>query len=90
MDPWHLRPERVRGTTGFDGLERIITQTLLEILEVPQGRRTAGTYRPLANLMAELGWTAVRVRDHTRGGYRETVRRYVRAARSRDLMRSDG
>jgi hypothetical protein len=28
--------------------------------------------------MAELGWTAVRVRDLTRGGYKEQVRGYVR------------
>jgi hypothetical protein len=28
--------------------------------------------------MAALGWTAVRVRDLTRGGYKEQVRGYVR------------
>ena len=55
VDPWRLRLERVRGTTGFDGLERISTQTLMDILEVPQRKRTAGTYRHLAKLMAELG-----------------------------------
>jgi hypothetical protein len=81
VDPWRLRLERVRGTTGFDGLERISTQTLMDILEVPQRKRTAGTYRHLATLMAELGWTAVRVRDFTRGGYLEQVRGYVRDAR---------
>jgi hypothetical protein len=32
LDPWRLRLERVRGTTGFDGLERISTQTLLDVL----------------------------------------------------------
>jgi hypothetical protein len=32
----------VRGTAGFDGLERISTQTLMDILEVPQRKRTAG------------------------------------------------
>lgn len=78
INPWHLRLERVRGTTGFDGLERISTQTLMDILEVPQRQRTAGAFRHLAALMAELGWTAVRVRDLTRGGYREQVRGYVR------------
>jgi hypothetical protein len=46
--------------------------------EVPQRERTAGAYRHLAKVMAELGWTAVRVRDFTRGGYREQVRGYVR------------
>jgi hypothetical protein len=48
------------------------------MLEVPQRSRTAGTYRRLAKLMAELGWSAVRVRDMTRGGYKEQVRGYVR------------
>ena len=82
VDPWRLRLERVRGTTGFDGLERISTQTLMDILEVPQRKRTAGTYRHLAKLMAELGWAAVRVRDLTRGGYKEQVRGYTRSARA--------
>ena len=64
----------MRGTTGLDGLERISTQTVLDVLEVRQRKRTAGTYRHLAKLMAELGWTAVRVRDLTRGGYTAGVR----------------
>jgi hypothetical protein len=82
VDPWRLRLERVRGTTGFDGLERISSQSLMDLLEVPQRRRTAGTYRRLAKLMSELGWTAVRVRDLTRGGYKEQVRGYVRTPAS--------
>ena len=44
-------------------MERISTQTLMDILEVPLRQRTAGSYRHLATLMAELGWTPVRVRD---------------------------
>jgi hypothetical protein len=70
----------VRGQTGFDRLERISTQTLMDLLEVPQRQRTAGTYRHLAKLMGEFGWAAVRVRDFTRGGYKEQVRGYVRIA----------
>jgi hypothetical protein len=77
-DPWAAPLQRVRGKVEFDGLERVSTQTLLDMLEVPQQSRTAGTYRRLASLMAELGWTAVRVRDLTRGGYKEQVRGYVR------------
>jgi hypothetical protein len=84
VDLWRLRLERVRGKTGFDGLERISSQTLMDILEVPQRERTAGTYRHLAKVMSELGWTAVRVRDFTRGGYKEQVRGYVRAHRAAD------
>ena len=80
-DPWLASLQRVRGKVEFDGLERVSTQTLLDMLEVPQRSRTAGTYRRLAKLMAELGWTAVRVRDLTRGGYKEQVRGYVLGGR---------
>jgi hypothetical protein len=81
-DPWLAPLQRVRGRVEFDGLERVSTQTLLDVLEVPQRNRTAGTFRRLARLMAELGWTAVRVRDLTRGGYTEQVRGYVREKRA--------
>jgi hypothetical protein len=84
-DPWLAPLQRVHGKIGDDGLERVSSQTLLDMLEVPQRSRTAGTYRRLAGIMAELGWTAVRVRDLTRGGYKEQVRGYVRdGRRSRD------
>jgi hypothetical protein len=89
VHPWRLRLERARGTTGFDGLERISTQTLMDILEVPQRKRTAGAYRHLAKVMAELGWRAVRVRDFTRGGYKEQVRGYVRDGVACVEQRSD-
>ena len=82
VDPWRLRLERVHGKVEFDGLERVSSQTLLDVLEVSQRSRTAGTYRRLAKLMAALGWTAVRVRDLSRGGYKEQVRGYVRDARA--------
>jgi hypothetical protein len=50
LDPWRLRLERVRGQTGFDGIERISTQALMDLLEVPQRQRTAGNYRHLAKV----------------------------------------
>jgi hypothetical protein len=77
-DPWLAPLQRIRGKVEFDGQERVSSQTVLDVLEVPQRQRTAGTFRRLAKLMAELGWTAVRVRDLTRGGYKEQVRGYVR------------
>jgi hypothetical protein len=81
-DPWRLTLERVRGKIDFyDRLERISSQTLLDLLEVPQSNRTAGTFRRLSKVMAELGWTAIRVRDLTRGGYREQIRGYCRQPR---------
>jgi hypothetical protein len=80
-DPWQQTLGRVRGKVDFDGLERVSTQALLDTLEVPQRSRTASTCRRLAKVMRELGWSAVRVRDLTRGGYKEQVRGYARDAR---------
>jgi hypothetical protein len=74
-------PERLHSQIGDDGVERITTQVVLDVLEVPQSRRRAGIYRRLAKLMAELGWTAVRVRGLTRGGYLEQVREVARCRR---------
>jgi hypothetical protein len=77
-DPWCLPLERLHGKIGDDGIERITTQLLFDILEVPQRSRGAGACRRLAKLMAEFGWMAVRVRGLTRGGYLEQVRGYCR------------
>jgi hypothetical protein len=82
-DPWALRLGRIRGAVGDDGIERITTQTVFDVLEVPQRNRRAAACHRLAKLMTELGWTAVRVRGLTRGGYREQVRGYCRDARHR-------
>ena len=50
-----------------DGIERITTQTVFDILEIPQRNRSASACRRLAKLMTEVGWIAVRVRGLTRG-----------------------
>ena len=86
VDQWRLPLERVRGKVGDDGIERVTTQMLFDIIEVPQRSRGAGACRRLAKLMAELGWTAVRVRDLTRGGYKEQVRGYCRDTRCRSAV----
>jgi hypothetical protein len=80
--PWRLPLERLRGQIGDDGIERVTTQAALDVLQVPQRSRRAGAYKRLAKLMTELGWTAVRVRGMTRGGYMEQVRGFARDARS--------
>jgi hypothetical protein len=82
-DPWLLRLSHVRGQIDYDGIERVTTQVLLDILEVPQGNRRAGTYRHLSKLMVGLGWTPVRVRARARGEYLEQVRGYCRDTRHR-------
>jgi hypothetical protein len=82
-EPWLVRLERVRGQIGDDGVERISTQTLFDHLELRQQNRGAGACRRLAKVMRDLGWMPVRVRDLTRGGYKEQVRGYCRDPRCR-------
>jgi hypothetical protein len=82
-ESWRLPLERLRGQVGDDGVERVTTQRVLDLLEIPQRARRAGTYRRLAKLMTELGWSAVRVRGPTRGGYLEQCRGFSRDARDK-------
>ncbi len=46
-DPWLLRLEGLRGKKWDDGIERISTQTMFDVLEVPHSSRTAGACRRL-------------------------------------------
>ncbi len=79
IDPWLSTLSRVKGTIDFaDNLERISSQKILDLLEVPQASRRAPVYRRIAKLMAQLGWTPIRVRDLTGRGYKEQVRGYCR------------
>src|SRR5271156_5730241 len=73
IDLWHLPLSRVSGKVDFDGLERVSSQTLMDLLEVPQRHRRAGAYRRLARVMTELGWRATRVRDLNGRGFREQL-----------------
>lgn len=77
-EPWRSQLERLRGKIGDDGVERVSSQGVFDLLEVPMRARTAGAYRRLAKIMRELDWTPVRVRDRTYGGYLEQIRGYCR------------
>ena len=79
-DPWRVRLERLRGRVDPDGIERVTTQDVFDTLEVAQRDRTTPACRRLAVVMRELGWTALRVRGLTRGGYLEQVRGYCRTS----------
>jgi hypothetical protein len=85
-DPWCLRLERARGQVGDDGIERISTQTVFDILEVPQRSRTAGACRRLSKLMRDLGWHPIKARGLTPGGFREQVRGYARDTTRQTVM----
>lgn len=85
-DPWRLRLERARGKVGDDGVERISSSSLLDLLEVPQLGRRAGACRRLAKLMRELGWMPIKARGLTPGGFIDQVRGYARPKRGSVLM----
>jgi hypothetical protein len=84
-DPWRLPLERVRGKVWDDDIERVSTQTLFDILEVPQRGRNAGACRRLAKLMRELGWSPIKARGMTPGGFRDQVRGWARDKRTSPL-----
>ena len=77
-DPWRMRLERLRGRIGDDGVERIATQTVFDVLEVPRRARGAGACRRLAKLMRELGWHPIKARGLNQRGLLEQIRGYAR------------
>jgi hypothetical protein len=85
-DPWRLRLEGLHGKKWDDGIERISTQTVFDILEVPHRSRTAGAGRRLAKLMRELGWHPIKARGLTLGGFRDQVRGYARDTTRQTVM----
>jgi hypothetical protein len=78
LDPWRIRLERVRGKTWDDGVQRVSTQSLFDFLEVQQRSRNAGAARRLAKIMRELGWSPIKARGMTPGGFTDQVRGYAR------------
>ncbi len=76
----------MRSKTWDDGVERISTQSRWDFLEVPQRARSAGAARRLAKIMRELGWSPIKARGMTPGGFTEQVRGYARP-KSRAVMR---
>lgn len=78
-DPWLIPLERLKGRAGSDGIERISTQTVFDVLEVPMAQRS-GLYRRLAVSMRYLGWSPIRARGLTPGGFKDMVRGYAREA----------
>jgi hypothetical protein len=83
-DPWTLRLERARGKVGDDDIERLATQAVFDLLDVPQKARGAGACRRLAKIMRELGWHAIKARGLTQGGFRDQIRGWAKSTRPRD------
>jgi hypothetical protein len=85
-DTWRLRLEGVRGKLGDDGIERVSTQTLFDLLEVSQRGRSVSACKRLAKLMRELGWSPIKARGLTPGGFRDQVRGYGRDRKGLSLF----
>ena len=84
-DPWRLRLERLRGKVGDDNVERISTQAIFDVLEVPQRNRGAGACKRLARLMGELRWSPIKARGLNQRGLLEQIRGYARDPRGSPL-----
>ena len=76
-DPWEPALRRLKGRIGHDGVERVSTHDVFELLEVPMRRRPSETVR-LSRAMRRLGWTNIRARGLNPGSYRDRVRGYAR------------
>ena len=85
-DPWLLRPEGLKGKKWEDGIARISTSAVFDILEVPHRSRTAGACRRLSKLMRELGWSPIKARGLTPGGFRDQIRGYAKDMTRQTVM----
>jgi hypothetical protein len=76
-DPWEPALRRLKGRIGHDGIERVSTHDVFDVLEVPMRRRPSENVR-LSRAMRRLGWTNIRARGLNPGSYRDRVRGYAR------------
>jgi hypothetical protein len=79
-DSWFAPTGRLKGRVDWDGWEYIMSQQIMDALEVPMHARRGGLYRRLTKLMREHGWEAVRIKRNgvAGGGVVDRVRGYRR------------
>jgi hypothetical protein len=81
--PWRAVLAEIKGDIGRDGVERIATDRVFDILDVslpegmPRYKRTPEAQKQLKAQMVLLGWCPVRARLVTRG-FAARVRAYAR------------
>jgi hypothetical protein len=76
-DPWESALRKLKGRIGHDGVERVSTHDVFDVLEVPMRHRPSATVR-LSRVMRELGWSNIRARGLNPSSYRDRVRGYAR------------
>ena len=77
-DPWIGDLRKIRGRTGNDGVNRIATEAVFDLLALPRFQRTPEAGKRIKTIMLELGWTPVRARHVTSRGRAARVRGYAR------------
>lgn len=77
QDPWETTLRKLKGKVGQDGIERIATHEIFDVLEVPMRHRACRTVR-LSHVMRRLGWSNIRARGLNPSSYRDRVRGYAR------------
>jgi hypothetical protein len=77
-DPWVTRLTRLRGKESGDGIERIGTQSVFDVLEIPQRHRGSGACKRLARTMKSLGWSPIKSRGLNQAGFRDQIRGYAK------------
>ena len=81
--PWRAILSDITGDVGHDGVERIATDRLFDLLDVflpegmPRFKRTPEAQKQLKTQMVLLGWCPIRARLVTRG-FAARVRAYAR------------
>lgn len=78
FDPWADTLRKVRGSVGSDGVRRIATEAVFDLLDLPQFQRTPEAGKRIKMIMLALGWTPVRERHVTSRGRASRVRGYAR------------
>lgn len=78
FDPWTDQIQKIRGQTGSDGVARIATEAVFDVLDVPRFQRTPEAGKRIKGIMVDLGWTPVRARSVTSRGRAARVRGYAR------------
>ena len=82
IDPWLPLLKEVRGSVDEYGVERITTQLLLELLDVPLHAKLSESKR-LKRLMVILGWQPVRVFGLNIRGNKEQLRGFAKMPTAR-------
>ena len=77
-DPWADDLQKVRGQAGGDGVSRIATEAIFDVLDLPPYQRTPEAGKRVKSIMLDLGWTPVRARHAISRGRAARVRGYAR------------